>query len=739
MAAGQQKKISKLRLHEHHKGKKRKKVDSSDYVLNLTPRIHLEWDNLQNTVVAKREQIGIAWSDMASFLEFLPKSRNGLVDVLLVPKEIFGLNDLMDVLSYEVWATCLSESERKLLTQFLPDGTGAEQTVHSLLTGENHHFGNPFIKWSTSLSSGNLHPDYVLRKEWKMRTAKKNYYSELNKYHTDMLEDLMNWKERCSSCKDPEKLWSKRIAKHKQGTLSICKEKTKVSSLPKKEVSNKTFIRNGDITKYMSYIKISKKQHEAIKNLRHSGDGIQTKSLTCILGDIKGLHIHPLEALLEEEKTRLHEHWLQIVNEDLPVAFEAQQKDKLQRKQLKKCLDQEFTEKRALILDKAETDDQESSPRKQIEDGNLEYEPETIIKDVISAPAGSSHCHHMTHIPSLNSYQEPSATASDHIVAGNDSLSSACSYPAISQFNGKIDLMECDREPKSSSLPSRGIWNSVDSKGWAFYNDPSQRLCQPTEECRAPMIDLERGYMEQGAGEPDCASLFSTYATQRQDNFLAPFPKGLELLSSYAPHQHISHVKQPELKFVMANEHLSEPSQFPYQLQDQQSLVEHTREKELYTNQMMNRSIYSNGLSYPNQEIYPSEIGGNLVEHTLLTGNLQTYNNYWYGGMSSSSGPQWLGGNTDGSLSSVLSGCRNVPSGSIYDTRGSGQSMGTRNLVPNNSNAYGFIPHQFETASSQEATVPASSTLNIPWLNYPSHQNSSLQDSMGKPYSRSRN
>lgn len=47
----------------------------------------------------------------------------------------------------QVWATCLSESERKLLTQFLPSVKGAEQVVHSLLNGENHHFGNPSLKW----------------------------------------------------------------------------------------------------------------------------------------------------------------------------------------------------------------------------------------------------------------------------------------------------------------------------------------------------------------------------------------------------------------------------------------------------------------------------------------------------------------------------------------------------------------------------------------------------------------
>lgn len=58
----------------------------------------------------------------------------------------------MDFYFYsQVWATYLSESERKLLTQFLPTGTGAEQVVHSMLEGENYHFGNPYAKWQVML------------------------------------------------------------------------------------------------------------------------------------------------------------------------------------------------------------------------------------------------------------------------------------------------------------------------------------------------------------------------------------------------------------------------------------------------------------------------------------------------------------------------------------------------------------------------------------------------------------
>ncbi|RRT71556.1 hypothetical protein B296_00007941 [Ensete ventricosum] len=152
MAAGQQKKrLTSSNFHEQYKGKKKKKLDSSDYILNLRCRVDLAWDDHQRRVVAKKEQISLSWPDIAPFLDSVSQSHTGLADVVSVPIEIFSLDNLTDVLSYEVWATCLSESERKLLTQFLPSVKGAEQVVHSLLKGENHHFGNPSLKWQVEI------------------------------------------------------------------------------------------------------------------------------------------------------------------------------------------------------------------------------------------------------------------------------------------------------------------------------------------------------------------------------------------------------------------------------------------------------------------------------------------------------------------------------------------------------------------------------------------------------------
>lgn len=130
----------------------------------------------------------------------------------------------------QVWGSCLSESDRKLLSQFLPSGISTSQAVRSLLKGENLQFGNQFTKWqailniiysfvhvlafsqnllqivkhinnyifnnvlidtrSASVCRGDMHPDAVRRNEKQFLSDKKAYYVELNNYHSRFLQKL---------------------------------------------------------------------------------------------------------------------------------------------------------------------------------------------------------------------------------------------------------------------------------------------------------------------------------------------------------------------------------------------------------------------------------------------------------------------------------------------------------------------------------------------------------------------
>ncbi|KAL2922036.1 Nuclear factor related to kappa-B-binding protein [Bienertia sinuspersici] len=111
---------------------------------------------------------------------------------------------MSEVLSNEVWQSLLSEKERNFLAQFLPSGVEADEAVQTLLSGDNLHFGNPFLKWGSSLCSGDLHPDAILQHEKFFKANKKAYYSELQQYHDNMIRNLQNLKQRCAASKDPE-------------------------------------------------------------------------------------------------------------------------------------------------------------------------------------------------------------------------------------------------------------------------------------------------------------------------------------------------------------------------------------------------------------------------------------------------------------------------------------------------------------------------------------------------------
>lgn len=136
-----------FREHREQCRAKKKKLGLSHGDTNGRSNISLEWDDKNKSVVAKREQIGILQRDLVPFIDAVPPCYSSLADILSVPREIFELENLVGILSYEVWQTCISETEKKVLTQFLPKGAEPEKIVQDLLSGDNFHFGNPFLKW----------------------------------------------------------------------------------------------------------------------------------------------------------------------------------------------------------------------------------------------------------------------------------------------------------------------------------------------------------------------------------------------------------------------------------------------------------------------------------------------------------------------------------------------------------------------------------------------------------------
>ncbi|PWA98201.1 hypothetical protein CTI12_AA000160 [Artemisia annua] len=387
MAADQLNKCSKVSNVTHHTSwelQKTKKAKFSHYELNTRSSISLEWDDKKNHVVPKKEQISIARRELAPFLPCVPHHQNVLGDVFAAPSELFELNDLTGLLSYEVWQTQLSVQEREFLTQFLPEGADPHTVVDDLLSGSNFCFGSPFQKWGTSVCSGDCHPDAVLRQEQCNKANKIAYYKELQEYHSKMIGSLQLWKETWACCVNPENDFSQQIPRpmneydkngssHQKdihgspkddvgatsdsgyfdaedksyssnspdvaimnGETSTRVSKTEsgnnyfdssvglksVARSRKGDKSRRLSVECGDGAKYMSYIKVSKVQHERVKSsMKHSNNGIQRRSLSHVLGNLDSFCVIPYEVFEEEERLKLHEHWSHLAKNDLPAGF----------------------------------------------------------------------------------------------------------------------------------------------------------------------------------------------------------------------------------------------------------------------------------------------------------------------------------------------------------------------------------------------------------------------------------
>ncbi|KAL8229056.1 hypothetical protein R6Q57_013956 [Mikania cordata] len=375
-------KVSNDSPHTSWEMQKVKRQKYPHYDLYTKSRISLEWDDKKECVISKKEQIGIAHRELSPFLPFVARYQNVLGDVFAASPELFELNSLTGLLSYEVWQTHLSVQEREFLTQFLPEEAEPHKIVHELFAGNNFYFGNPFSKWGASVCSGEYHPDAILRQEQCYKANKVAYYSELREYHTKMIGSLQLWKERWALSLNPESFMRKTPRPnrefHKSGpshetglqygpqhdsgaTSGSCSwdadDKSYNSDSPDLSASNKetlmsasrtdlrnTFnssggrsvarpkkgeklrnlnIESGDGAKYMSYIKVSKEQHERVKSsMKQSNTSIQQRSLNLVLGNLDSFCVQPYEVFEEEERQKLHDHWLHLARKDLPAGFE---------------------------------------------------------------------------------------------------------------------------------------------------------------------------------------------------------------------------------------------------------------------------------------------------------------------------------------------------------------------------------------------------------------------------------
>ncbi|KAL3526222.1 hypothetical protein ACH5RR_014594 [Cinchona calisaya] len=597
---------------EQYRAKKKKLGLPHDYT-NMRSNISLEWDDKSKNVVAKREQVGILQRDLVPFNDAGPHCYSSLADILSVPQEIFELENLVNLLSYEVWQTHISDTERSILTQFLPQGGEAEKVVQALLLGDNLHFGNPFLKWGAALCSGKFHPDDVLRREQHIKANKKTYFSELQKYHNDMIEDLLMWKDRWDLCKDPEeeilqKMWrSRRQAgkslqlsetrfydpeKNNGATPESCSWATAekacsidsnhnlpcesqgrkgfsdsnlnnssdglkgVAKPKKREKLQKRNIQLGDGAKYMSYIKVSKEQHRRVKRtMKHASNSIQSRSLNNVLGNLGTLHVQPFEVFEEEERQKLHDYWLHLVNKDIPAGYTSWIKKKLKAQEMAKSLAQELEEKLKFqgefFEQEDEIDNSHNLPTELIDDGKAMVSPSASsqedeggkVTDNLpqQTPNGTENMEENDNSVSAEENLEKIASVSMRHQVNDMPL---CSHdndviaevndlpPIVSEYPGNMNQMDVPVSQRGPCGSAHDVWSAV-SKPGSFYHSASPGLHyvssselslshpQVMEGQPVQIVNLEEGAQEKDSGgllhgESDELSFYGSSPNQEQ-------------------------------------------------------------------------------------------------------------------------------------------------------------------------------------------------------------------------------
>ncbi|TKY46251.1 Nuclear factor related to kappa-B-binding protein [Spatholobus suberectus] len=125
-------------------------------------------------------------------------------------------------------------------------------------------------------------------------------------------------------------------------------------------------IHSSDSDKYMSCIKISRQQHELVKNMKQSGKSIQSRSLNRVLGNLEKIHVQPYNIFVKEEQKKLQEHWLQLVSKDLPAAYVNWTERQIQRHAVRNSLVEEMKDKSNPFIE--EEDDVNSGSELQDQD-----------------------------------------------------------------------------------------------------------------------------------------------------------------------------------------------------------------------------------------------------------------------------------------------------------------------------------------------------------------------------------
>ncbi|URD86910.1 nuclear factor related to kappa-B-binding protein, related [Musa troglodytarum] len=119
-----------------------------------------------------------------------------------IPLDLCDLPDLGSILSLETWNECLSEEERFMLAEDLPDMDRETfgYTLKELLSGQNFHFGCPLGTLFNRLKGGLCDPRIVLYRRGLSFLQQREHYHHLCKYQNSMVRSLVGIREAWQNC-----------------------------------------------------------------------------------------------------------------------------------------------------------------------------------------------------------------------------------------------------------------------------------------------------------------------------------------------------------------------------------------------------------------------------------------------------------------------------------------------------------------------------------------------------------
>ncbi|KAI7981536.1 Protein IQ-DOMAIN 31 [Camellia lanceoleosa] len=444
------------------------------------------------------------------------------------------------------------------------------------------------------------------------------------------------------------------------------------------------------------------------------------------------------------------------------------------------CVSVQSRDKPAIALEDEEKENPDSLVQEMMDDEAAKHEP-TIEDDV------STQNQHLQQIPTLSgshNFCSVDLDSDNRIIIDRDDIHR--NNVAYSENLKSVDIAVSQGDPLSStgdvwppvSMPD-SYYRSMLNREYASSSELSLGHSRVFEQQQVRPIDLESDNCEEDTRkdllhrQSNDESFFNPYADQEiqgQNEVLQHFYKGQGGL----PYRHEQ--KQTQLDLQPASNVSMGMGQFSGLFREHlhPSLPLELRQKrsnDMYMHQNIQGKMFTDGSRYtiPRQEHF-SNANTNVQDAAINTNTthmsapLQSHldggelGQNWFSGEhrvrggwstldTSAVGPTQTiinrSSNPDQSLFGVVSQCNEVRSGAPYDSMGSTEQRfiqsGTYGrvgaVVPTASNMLPPTAHPLDYLSGHEAAAPVKNN-NIGWMSSVPHQNSALQDSMGKPFLR---